>query len=76
MAVFLRTLRWDGRGDAGGDGDSCRWTVLRCGSFRHMDVEVPVFKDAIVYAEQVDMRLDVLQGDDGRLLHHVAEISG
>ena len=39
-------------------------------------MEIPVFEDAIIYTEQVDMRLDVFQGDDSRLLHHVAEVSG
>ena len=37
---------------------------------------VPVVKDAIVYAECVDMRLYIFESDDSRLLHHVAKIAG
>ncbi len=44
------------------DGDTSRRTVLWCCTFRYVDVDVPVFKDAVIHAQQVDMRLDVLQG--------------
>ena len=40
-----------------------------------MDMDVPVAEDAIVDAEQVDVRLDVFQGDNCWLLHHVAEVT-
>ncbi len=60
----------------GGDGDTCRRTVLWSCTLRHVDVDVPVFEDAVVHAQQVDMRLDVFQGDDCRLLHHVAQVTG
>ncbi len=39
-----------GRGDAGGDGDSGRRTVFRGGSLRHVDMDVPLLEDAVVYA--------------------------
>ncbi len=37
---------------------------------------IPVLEDAVVYAQQVDVRLDVFQCDDSRLLHHVTQIAG
>ena len=40
-----------------------------------MDVDVPLFKDAVVDTERINMRLDILQCNDGRLLHHIAEVS-
>ena len=39
-------------------------------------MDVPVFKDAVIHAQQVDMRLDVFQGDDSRFLHHVSQVTG
>ena len=32
---------------------------------RHVDVDVPLLEDAVVYLQQVDVRLDVFQCDNG-----------
>lgn len=63
------------RGQGGGDGDARRRAVLGRGALRHVDMDVPLVEEAVVNAQGVDMGLDVLQGDDGALLHHVAKIA-
>ena len=40
-----------------------------------MDMDVPVLEQAVVYAVVGSMRLDVLQGQHGRLLHHIAKVA-
>ena len=59
----------------GGNGDACRRSVLRCGAFGHVDVDVPVVEDAVVHTQSLHVGLHVFQGDDGTLLHHVAQVA-
>jgi len=40
-----------------------------------MDVDIPVVEDAVVDVQRIAVGFDILQGDDGTLLHHVAEIT-
>ena len=57
------------------NGDSCRRPVFRRSSFRHVYVQVPLFEDAIVDTQLIDMSFHIFQSDDRRLLHHVAEVT-
>ena len=41
----------EGRGERSGNGDTSRWTVLGRCAFGHMDMYVPVVKDAVVDTE-------------------------
>ena len=66
----------EGRGDACGDGYSGGRPVFGRGTLGNVDVDVPVFEDTIVDAQNVYVRLDVFEGNDGRLFHDVAEVAG
>ena len=55
--------------------DAGRRTVLRNRSFRHMDMYILLDELLICKAGHFRMRLDVLERDLGRFLHHVSEVS-
>ena len=40
-----------------------------------MDVYVPLFKQSVVDAQSVHMRLDIFKRNHGRLFHHVAQVA-
>ena len=65
----------EGRGDGGGDGDTCRRSVLRCRSFWHVDMDVPVVEDAVVNIQLFGMGLHILQRQNGTLLHHITQVT-
>ena len=65
-----------GRSQRRGHGDAGRRTIFGNGPLGHVDVDVPVLKDFLVDVEQLSVGLDVLQGQHGRLLHHIAQVAG
>ena len=74
--VLTHLTLGEGRGDRSGDGDTCRRTVLRCSTLGYMNVDVPVVEHTVVDVERLGMGLYVLNSQDGRLLHHIAQVTG
>ena len=73
--VLTHLALGEGRGNRGGDGDTGRRSVFRRGAFGHVDMDVPVVEDAVVDIQRLGMGLHVFHREDGRLLHHVSEIT-
>ena len=63
------------RGDGCRDSDAGRRTVFWCCPFRHVDMDVITVEYPVVDVESVGVSLHILQGQHGRLLHYVTEIS-
>ena len=75
QVVFHLALR-EGRGQRGDHSDTGRGAVFGNGTFGYVDVHGPLVEHIFVDAQQRSVRLDVLQGNDSRLLHHVAQVAG
>ena len=56
--------------------DACRGAVLWSRALRNVDVNVPLFEDAIVNVQVIRMSLYVFQCYHGTLLHHITQIAG
>ena len=68
------SLRKD-RGHGSQHGDACRRSILWNCSSRYVNVEIVLFKNAVIDAKLLRFRLQVGQGRHGRLLHHVAQLT-
>ena len=66
----------EGAGQRGEHGDSSAWAVLGDRALGHVNVDVPLVKHVGRQAEPIGVGLQMLQGNDGRLFHDVAEVAG
>ena len=41
-----------------------------------MDMNIPVIENAVVDVQRLGMSLHVLNSQDGRLLHHITQVTG
>ena len=49
--------------------------VFRYGSLGNVDMNIPIFKQLFINTEQRGMRMDILECQHGRFLHHISQIS-
>ena len=56
--------------------DACAWTVLGHCAFGEVEAEVKFLKHLVVDAESVLVGAEIVDGDFGGFLHHLAEIAG
>ena len=66
----------EGAGQRGEHGDASAWAVLGNRALGNVNVDVPLVKHVGRQAEPIGVGLQMLQGDDGRLFHDVAEVAG